>query len=141
MDIGRITISLDQRTLALYGVGHDDYARKLNEALRGTITDNRTIVIVGSAGAPDHLEYDAGVIMVGADGVDAEKIWNVAAEVWASLSKTVTIGDTTYCITQITSEPRCFTVAVQARSDYPLFSGPWTAVRRWVHRSLAQDVA
>lgn len=89
MDTGKITISLDQRTLALYNVGHDDYARKLTDALRGTVADGRTIIIVGSSGAPDHLEYDAGIIMVGADGVDAEKIRKVVAEVWASIPKTV----------------------------------------------------
>jgi hypothetical protein len=140
MDTGKITISLDQRTLALYGVGHDDYTRKLNEALQRKITDNRTIVIVGGAGTPDRLEYDAGVITVAAEGIDAGEIWNVAAEVWATLPKAVTIGGTTYCITQIPSDPQCFAVAVQARADFPLFSGRWTEVHQWIRRRLAEDV-
>ncbi|MPW05875.1 hypothetical protein GCT19_09485 [Paraburkholderia sp. CNPSo 3155] len=141
MDLDTITISLDQRTLALYGVGHADYAKKLIDALRGTVATDRHILIVAGSGADDDREYDDAVLMVTGDGVDAGRIRKVAAEVWASLPKTVTIGDTTCCITQNTAEPQIFAVTVQTRPDYPLFSGPWTAVRYWLRRSRAQGVA
>ncbi|ASL74324.1 hypothetical protein G7939_12420 [Ralstonia solanacearum] len=95
MDLDKITISLDQRTLALYGVSHEDYAGRLADALRGTVATDLPILIVAGSGADDHCEYDDAVLMVTGDEVYAGQIREVVAEVWASLPKTVTIGDAT----------------------------------------------
>jgi hypothetical protein len=138
-----ITIRLDQRTLALYGVSHADYARELRTALQPALqpvmNQPRTLEILPAAGPQDALEFDCGLIELSVLGDDAENIRRVIENVWAALPRTVIVDGKQYSIAS--AEQGRFRISLKTRPEHATFSGAWREIQYWVHDPRARLAA